>query len=349
MTTNASRNDNHYVPHVYLKNWKSSHERIWTYRLLVSHDAVPLWKETSIRGIAYHSHLYTSMVAGEESDEIEQWLDREFEAPADEALRKVTSDERLTETDWHNLVRFLAAQDVRTPARLMEDLKRWSTTLPRMIESSLKEAVTKLELAHRTGEIITAPTIAKKDYIPFRLTTNIEPGQEIGTLKGETIAGRGLWLFGIKHILTDTVNALFKYRWTILTPPKGLNWFTSDDPAIRLNFFGPDRYDFQGGWGKPGTDIMLPLSPRHLLFTQVGKKPPRRGTVLSREKAVMLRRIIAEHAHRMIFSSEIDNDVPTFRPRVVDLSAFNNEKQQWRKWHAEQTAAEQELMGRKEI
>jgi hypothetical protein len=70
--------------------------------------------------VAYYSHLYTRIAAGEESDEVEKWLDREFEGPAEESLHKATSEARLTPDDWRRLVCFLAAQDVRTPARFAE-------------------------------------------------------------------------------------------------------------------------------------------------------------------------------------------------------------------------------------
>jgi len=177
------------------------------------------------------------------------------------------------------------------------------------------------------------------------LTTEIAPGQAIGKLKGETISGRGLWLFGIRHLLTQTASVLIKHQWTILKPPADINWFTSDDPVIRLNYYNHDKYDFSGGWGKPGTEILLPLSPRHLLYTQVGKRPPRRGDILSRERTEMMRRFIAEHAHRMIFAKETDNDVPKLRPRIVNSQQFKDEEEQWRNWHEQQTAAEKELMG----
>lgn len=345
MSKTSFREDSHYVPHLYIKSWSSSHKRVWTYRVLVSHDRVPLWKESSIRGIAYHAHLYTGIVAGEESDEIEKWLDREFESPAAEPLEKAISDRPLTASDWIYLARFVAAQDVRTPARLMENLKRWTKILPGLIENTLKDAVRELELARETGQAIPAPKTSKKNAIPFRLTTEIEPGQKLGKLKGETIAGRGLWLFGIRHLLTQTVNVLTKHRWTILKAPAYTNWFTSDDPVIRLNFHNYDKYDFQGGWGSPGTEIMLPLSPQHLLYTQVGKRPPQRGEILRTDRAAMIRRFIAEHAHRMIFAKEKDNDVPKLRPRIVNPQLFKDEEHQWHKWHEEQTAAEIKLKG----
>lgn len=81
--------DNHFVPRLYLKLWETSPKQVWTYPILVSHEKMPLWKERSTRGIAYHAHLYTRLVAGQESDEIERWLDQEYEAPAEEVIKKL--------------------------------------------------------------------------------------------------------------------------------------------------------------------------------------------------------------------------------------------------------------------
>ena len=103
------REDNHYVSCGYLKRWASSGGRIWTYRILVSHPHVPLWKECFPKEVAYHPHLYTRVMAGQATDEIERWLDSEFETPAEEALQKATSDARLTPDDWKRLIHFLAA------------------------------------------------------------------------------------------------------------------------------------------------------------------------------------------------------------------------------------------------
>src|SRR5699024_11588180 len=45
---------------------------------------------------------------------------------------------------------------------------------------------------------------------------------------------------------------------------------TSDNPVINLNYYRKDKYDFNGGWGVDNTCIMMPLTPKHLLYTQVG-------------------------------------------------------------------------------
>lgn len=339
------RRDNHYVSIGYLKRWESSSNKIWVYRTLVSHDNVPLWKESSIKGVAYHSYLYTRIIAGVESDEIERWLDKEYETPTEGVLQKVASEDRLTASDWRILVRFLASQDVRTPARLIENLKRWEKTLPDILENTLKESVRKLELV-RSGETdLQQNKSLMAEYLPIRIKTEIEPNKKFGILKAKTVTGRGMWLFSIRHLLSQTANILHQHRWTILSPPKGMKWFTSDDPVIRLNFYKHNKYDFRGGWGSIGTEIFLPISPEHLLYTQVGKRPPRRGTKVTPDKAKMISRFIVEHAYRIIFAREPDTNVSKYRPRVVDSESFRDEKDQWTKWHANQTNAERELMG----
>ncbi|WP_183353026.1 DUF4238 domain-containing protein [Geomonas silvestris] len=69
------------MPRLYLKSWGSSSNQVWTYRILAPHERVPVWQEHSTKGIAYHAHLYTRIAAGQENDEIERWLDNDFESP----------------------------------------------------------------------------------------------------------------------------------------------------------------------------------------------------------------------------------------------------------------------------
>lgn len=125
--------DNHYVPQTYLKRWSLDDLKIWSYPVLVSHKEVPLWKLHSIRGIAYHPHLYTRISAGNETDEFECWFEKEFETPAEEALEKATSNRHLKAKDYERLIRFAAAQIVRTPAKLSADLEKWRKDMPELI------------------------------------------------------------------------------------------------------------------------------------------------------------------------------------------------------------------------
>jgi len=346
MNDREFRRDNHFVSRGYLKRWASDDGRVWAYRCLVSRASVPLWKRSSPKGIAYHEHLYTRTVAGGESDEIEKWLEREFETPAEEALRKATAGERLSRNDWRLLARFLAAQDVRTPARFQEQMTRWDETLPGLVEKTLTDSVRTLEEAARNGAVFPDSLAVDVGDFPMRIRLKHEPGDEMGQVGAEILSGRKLWLWGMQRSLEKTITVLEQHRWTILAAPPALSWFTSDNPVIRLNFVDHNKYDFKGGWGSPGTDIMLPLGPRHLLHTRVGHPRLSPGESVPVQLALRIRRVIAEHAHRLIFSLERDADVPVLRPRAEDPVAFAQEGDQWAIWHEQQSAAEREFLDR---
>lgn len=335
--------DNHFVSCAYLKWWATSENQIWVYRTLVPHQAVRVWKRTSVKGVAYHSHLYTRLTGARETDDFERWLEKEFETPAEEVLRKVTLDQRLTPRDWNRLIRFLAAQDVRTPARLLEDLQRWQQELPELLDATLRESVKELEQARKEGRSFPPTESGESQCIPMRVIREIGPGK-VGRLGVEVLPGRGLWLWSMRHTLTKTLDVLHQHTWRILRAPSGMSWFTSDDPVIKLNYNRPGEYDFKGGWGSHGSEILFPLTPQHLLYTQIGHHPDYRREV-PRHEAIMIRRLIVEHAHRMIFATAPDSEVMSMRPRTVDASAVHEENEQWQMWHEQQTAAEIEIMG----
>lgn len=337
--------DNHYVSRGYLKRWTSDGSKLWAYRVLVSHAHVPHWRQTSTRGVAYHEHLYTKIAASGESDEIERWLDSEFETPAEHAIEKVITDRPLTPSDWRLLARFFAAQDVRTPARLVENLKLWAGWLPELIQNSLTGSVAQLEAMTPTERAAVPKAISTHDDLPLRLSVQRSTDETGGLLKAEMVSGRALWIWGMRYLLAKSLEALYRHRWTILAPPEGETWFTSDDPVLKVNFNSLTDYSFGGGWGSVGTDLMLPLGPRHLLFTQIGKPVPRRGTRMDANKAMVVRRLIAEHAHRYIFATGPDPFVSKVRPRTVDSEELKRETNEWKRWHVEQTAAERSLIG----
>jgi hypothetical protein len=331
---------NHYVPELYLKQWE--HEgSISTYRLLVPHDNFPLWEESSLKSIAYRRHLYTSLAGQEETDEIERWLDSEFENPAQEAIARVISEQRLTPDHWRHLVRFAVAQDVRTPARLKEFLARQSETLQPMMNETLERTVNKWERAVRQNEPLQVTEIVGAGEFPMKITIEELP-EGNGQVQAKTVVGRGLWLWNIKHLLTSTLSGLPRQRWTVLHAPAGISWPTSDNPLIRLNYQDAKNYDFGGGWGIKNTDILLPLSPKHLLHTSIGKRSWLRGTVLEEGMARILRKIIIQHADRYIFSLD-PSDVHLIRPRLVCSETYKGEEEAWQNWHSDQCQAEAEL------
>ena len=70
-----------------------------------------------------------------------------------------------------------------------------------------------------------------------------------------------------------------------------------------------------------------------------------RGEKTSVEQATMLRRFIAEHAHRMIIAAATDDSVQELRPRTISSHLLRSEEAQWQGWHENQSTAERRLMG----
>ena len=93
---------------------------------------------------------------------------------------------------------------------------------------------------------------------------------------------------------------------------------------------------------------MLPLPPHGVL---AGGEPcgpptpskPDHSSVIAR--VTVVRRLVAEHAHRYIFASAPNPFVEHARPRTVNPDELKREMVEWQRWHAEQTAAERKLMG----
>jgi hypothetical protein len=59
--------------------------------------------------------------------------------------------------------------------------------------------------------------------------------------------------------------------------------------------------------------------------------------------AEAFQRFTIEHAHRLVFSIDQNPVVPITRPRLVDAAVFQDEADQWKQWHEEQSKAERDL------
>jgi hypothetical protein len=332
--------DNHFIPQLYLKRWSKDGKKIWTYRTLVSNKGVSLWENRSIRGVACHRDLYTSIQNGKEIDEFERWLEAEFESPASEVIDKVINDQTLTSSDWEKLALFLAAQDSRTPTSYVESMDRWKTELPQILENSLRTAKTKIkELGNKVNEVQYEenPQQYFKNMFKVKITPSENPEDLI--ICAEVLAGRALWLRQQQFLLENTAKTLLNHKWCIVSPAQGMDWFTCDHPVVRLNYYSKGRYDFKGGWGNPGTDLMMPLTPKHLLLTEVGKDIPDRD-FCSVEHTNLIQKIIAERALRWIYAKKPEKKIEKFRPREINFNIFKAEEEQLRIWTKEQNEAE---------
>lgn len=336
------KRNNHFVPQLYLRNWGDKKKHVWAYPLLVPNKRVANWKRMAISVVAAQRDLYTVISKGQEDDSFERWIDSEFEFPVQESLSKVANDKKLTSSDWNRLALFLAAQDVRTPSNYFETMERWEKDLPDLLEKTLKQAVGALDKNYREG----TPSSEKptgvdifEDLVKVEIVPKAKSESGSNEIYAGVIAGRKLWLNGARFLLTKTCKVLLNHKWSIVEAAKGMTWFTSDHPVLRLNYYKEGKYDLRGGWGNKGGNIMMPLSPRHLLFTQVGHEFSDYFTFTT-EKTYEIQRFLAERAFRYIFANKQTPGVARLRPRHVNLEEFNNEEFQWKKWHEEQSAVE---------
>jgi hypothetical protein len=333
--------DHHSVPRDYLRQWSDDGLRVSSYRTLVPHARYPEWKHRAIRSLTMYEELYTSISSGTESDRFERWMNEAIETPAAGALERVSLDQRLTREHWHALVRYVALLDLRTPVSYMEFFDRSSRGLPEVLTETLARVERDLQRAAKKGRRLPDPPSVTEADERFPLKVSVTKDQESDRveLKAEITIGRELWLHNMRRAVLKTSEMLHRHSWVIFKPHPGSEWFTSDHPVLRLNFVNENNYNFGGGWGRRNCEIVMPLSPQHLLYTKIGDRDIRNAT-LSREHTNLFQKLIAERAHRWIIAQGVSQSVSWWRPRVVDVAAYKGEAETWRRWHAEQTAGE---------
>jgi len=332
---------NHYVPQSLQRRWSQDEKHVYAYRTLVSHPDVPVWQLKSISKLAFHRDLYTQAADGREVDVFEKWISTQFEDPGFKAVNKIVDNARLISDDWHNLARLFAAQDVRTPSSFIELSEWWDETLRPAIDESLVASVAKVQHAMDNNIPLIPPKEPNElgKCCRIHIDGRDDPTADKATIRLEVLVGRKLWIASMRHVLTGIAETLCKHRWSIAQPCEGEEFPLTDHPAIRLNYYKPGRYDFKGGWGKLGTELMMPISPRHLLYVQVGKKHPNRFS-FSRQQTRLVQELIVERAHRWVFTCRPENWVVDCRPRVVDMNRFAEEEKGWKEWSVNQLDAE---------
>lgn len=324
---------------MYLKNFTDEQNQLHSYRLNVSHERVHKWKQASAEGFAYHNDLYTYHDEQGETDAMEGWFREKVEQPAAKALDKVIVNAQMTPSDWKTLIRFAFALDLRTPARMIQDMKRRNNTLPNLLDKALPEIVQEYQ-SLSSKEKANIVHRKRDELFPFQV--RVDQKKEDPVLEVSITNGRSLWLGTIKDRLARTLPKVINQRWTIVHPAQGLTWFTSDSPVIRLNYYRKGKYDFHGGWGWPGCEIILPLSPTHLMYTRVGcKKQWPHGTHLPVGFTQHIQKLLAEHAFLWIIAHQEDSAVTRLRPRIVNPQKFEEEKKFWEEWHSFNREAEQ--------
>lgn len=343
---NISR-DNHFVPQMYLDAWKDEKGQIHEYKLLVEHENCDVWSARSKKSIAMQENFYICLSDNEESDEIEKWLNEKFETPAKNTFAKAINGEKLNSEDWKKMINYIACQIVRTPVFLQKFLNTSKNILSETFESTIKEVLDEM-----SNQLIDKNTkkIERKEYskinnsFPLKITNIGQDDEDNELFKVETVIGKALYLEELKHYLTDTLEVLHKHRWQVLELDKDVKIPTSDDPVICLNYYGINNYDFGGGWGRKGCEIIFPISPSKIIYTHIGYK---KKIEANYELSILIKKLIIEHAHRRIFSNFEDSEVVQQRKRYVDRQQCEKEKLVYEEFHKNYKEIEKDYLIRR--
>jgi hypothetical protein len=299
---------------------------------------VDLWEYCSTKSIAVRRDFYTSVADGKESDRIEKWLADEIETPAQAVLDKLTSRTPLTPQDRKKLARYIASLDARSPVYYRQHTEMMADLVPEVLDEVGK---TIREAAEKRQRLPDVPeTYARSHSIYVELDRG-EPGANNASVNVNVIVGREFWLESLTYIVEKLSVLLESHDWRVVRPHDGWTWYTSDHPVLRLHCTESGEYHFGGGFGSPGDEVILPLSPTDLLYAQVGQ--PARLEQFSLDQTYLIKRFIAEHAHRWIVAARPVRHATWFRPRVVDLAKYGKEEAGWQRFHPEQSRAVLEL------
>lgn len=337
--------DNHYIPQLYLKNWSSDGNTVWMYRRLVSHENVEWWKQQAINGIAFLPNLYSHTKDGNTTDEFENWLNHEIETPAKYSIEKVINGEKLADNEMLALLRFTAAQIVRTPAYYIKHHEGWIRDLPQVMTKAMESARDKIVAAISRRD----PLPMKQDFeldelMPLKLSR--EPIVESdGTtyIKAETVVGRAMWLSHIKRMATTNVSILQKHQWHIIEAAPGIEWPTSDDPVICLAYRDERNYNFGGGIAQKKAEILFPLSPTHLLYTCVGNDRDVSDFQRNEWFSRLVWHFILEHSFLHIYSKNRQKGMFQNCPRTVDAKEYSRIQSMLLGWHHDSVEVEEKL------
>ncbi|MFV0249758.1 MAG: DUF4238 domain-containing protein [Bacilli bacterium] len=339
-TANISRN-NHFVSQMYLDAWKNTNNKVMVYDLLVPNERVPIWTPKSTKSVGSMDSLFVRLKHDKEIDDIEKWFSTEYEYPAKDVLEKVINEDRISEEEWHKLIDFVACHIVRSPSFLIRTLETAKKDCIPIFEEEAKEIPEKIKNKIKKS-------VAKKDYddelFPLKVTNigDDETGEN-SLYKVETIFGKQFYLWIMKHLLGNTCKILHKHKWSIITVDEKVILPTSDNPVACINYNDENDYNFVGGWGRKNSNILFPISPNKILYTQVGtKRIPRIKATY--EMSLIFKKIIVENSYKCIISNFNDDEIPKIKPRVVDLNIFLEEKEKWKDFQKNYIEKESEFI-----
>lgn len=313
--------DNHYVPQFYLKLWSKNGNTILCYDTVARNEGQKLWRSASIKHAATWRDFYTQHIGEELDDSIERYIEQHYETPAKECIQKLVGGCALDSEELLRLVDFAVLQMVRTPAWYSKTNEITQSIFADVMRKTVEEALAdireqRFDKHHQFDEYAEASK--RKPFPNAPIETSIDKANN--AIKSEIAIGRENYLASLGNTLNGTIAGVMRgYHWSILKTPDGFELPTSDNPFTRLAYRDKDTYDLDGGLGVRKVDLFMPLTPRHLLFTEVGMMRNVDPYLLWNDSARdLIIKAIVENATRYVYSRSEDGFIVAVRPRRID-------------------------------
>ena len=321
----------HYVPKFYLRYWSKDGTTVQVYRTVVKTKSDDLWKSYSIKSIPKIKDLYTSLSDNSDCDSLENWFNTKIEAPASVVIQNIINDKHLSKEQYDILIRYAAAQIVRTPKFYLKSEKFINDNFNDIASEGIKASEKQIE-NYTDKELLSAlkRTNSNLDNQLCPIQAHLVTNTQSPYVKVEALTERKMWQYNITHLLTSTEKILHNHKWSIIKAPSGFNWATSDDPVLCLNYRDEKHYDFNGGWGRKNCDIIFPLTPDYLMFTEVGNRKTIKQFNL--RTCLLIQQMIIEHAFLYVFSKDPIKGMCHFHPRKTDINLYNEKVGIWENW-----------------
>lgn len=334
---------NHFVPQFYLRYWSCDDKSIWDYKLVVENERENIWRLTSLRTACSWDDLYTQRIAGADVDDIENYFCDKYESPASFVLRKMDGGFAISKNDIDRLVNYWLIQYFRTPSFMFKNAKlvpgafdRVAAQISRLIDGYRCEKASGVDHGNSSHAISLEPFPDQPIEIDFDFKSE--------EVTSSISLGRTSFLSSIASLVNGTVGDIIRnYNWTIVRPPRGRYFITSDNPAVAYRVNSRNEIEVDGvGLGRSGTTLVLPLTPTAALVSRVGSLMLSIPEYLDGGQFDLINEAIYKSAYRHIFSKQKIPDIERIFPRVVNKRVVAEDREVRNSWAENQASLEEQ-------
>lgn len=342
--------NHHYIPQMYLSNWAVDN-KLFVYRLLVSHEKDPLWSQQSVVHTASLNKLYVDIQDSQESDQLEHLFDMNYESPAKESFDKIINGTKMSSGDWVKISNYIVLQYIRTPSFYFYITDIGKTIIPEIIENSVKE-LESVHIRHLKNTSISAID-QFPDAIPLPFGIQLIEKKEddkFNLLEIQAVVGKQLWLYAMLCCIRNKspILALFRnLKWSIVTVSDHIFMPSCDNPVVLCEIKGEKIIRIPPSYGVAGKNkaVIFPVSPTIVLLGTYSRKYAWRFQA-DECMTEMLRKAIIDNSLMFIYSSYEDYSIPGIKPRLIDSQEYKRYNQQFDTWFEKYRVEEGPLLTR---